>query len=160
MCAFFECIFFFQMKKLPVHAERPLGVTLITLMYCRAREKDFWIGWEFFFSCWVISCLAVATSKRWEKTVGECELGGSWVCACVCVCSVIKGKEAKVTAVRQCLCGLIKRAIHRCRPASFGSQADTGIEWGPGWPPLFVPSWPLLSCLAPAPLTWPVPLHR
>lgn len=96
------------------------------------------------------------TSKRRENQAGVCELWG-WAVGGL---PRKKKKKAKVTAPRQCFWGSIKWAIHGFRTTSLWSQGDTPIEWGPGWPSLFVPSWPLLSRMASAPLTWPVPVHQ
>lgn len=108
---------------------------------------------------WCLSCVIFyrgklgLTSKRQENQAGACELW-DWAVG------VTEKIKAKVTAPRQCFWGPIKWAIHGFRTTSLWSQGDTPIEWGPGWPSLFVPSWPLLSRMASAPLTWPVPVHQ
>lgn len=104
--------------------------------------------WFFFYGDKVM-----LTSKRQENQAGACELW-DWAVG------VTEKIKAKVTAPRQCFWFPIKWAIHGFRTTSLWSQGDTPIEWGPGWPSLFVPSWPLLSRMASAPLTWPVPVHQ
>lgn len=115
-------------------------------------------SWHALLACslWLRSNFIVALCgcPHWLKdkklSIGRARCGGG---------RVLRKKKAKVTVARQCLWGPIKWAIHRCWPTSLWSQGDTPIEWGPGWPRLFVPSWPLGSSLASAPLTWSVPAH-
>lgn len=131
----------------------PVGRALLILSVSRLMT-EFCLMFSFVWS--LIGVMSCSHQKDKKTRLGRVSCGaGQWGGL-----TRKKKKKAKVTAPRQCFLGPIKWSIHGFRTTSLWSQGDTPIEWGPGWPSLFVPSWPLLSRMASAPLTWPVPVHQ